>query len=60
MKLRILPDDDWQGESLKQAKKELKKRKKIKDPTALIIPNIVKVMTLKMNSIAERTLEDDS
>ena len=56
----MLPDDDWQGESLKQAKIAMKKRKRIKDPSALMIGNIEKVMMLKMNSIAEKTVETDS
>ena len=56
----MLPDDDWQGESLKQAKNKLKKRKRFKNPSALMIGNIEKVMMLKMNSIAEKTVETDS
>ena len=56
----MLPEDDWQGKVLKETKDKLKKRKRLKDPTNLLVGNIEKVMTLKLNSIAEKTLESDS
>jgi hypothetical protein len=56
----MLPDDDWQGVVFKKVKDQYKERRRFKDPTAKIVGNIEKVLTLNMNPIEERTEEADS
>ena len=56
------PDDDWQGDNLKETKQELKKRKRIKtlrNPVINRVENFEKVMVLKLNPITEKSEEED-